>query len=225
MTFTEYQKACLRTASMGLGPAVEMGVRALGLCGELEELKRELQSGLGVVVKEGGDVLWYAAALASMFGLDGEALQLGALDDIDAPLEDLQGSSREQVTYAQDAACRLAELVKKQIGHGKPADIGRVKVYLRRVLSSLAAVMPAQLSEVARVNVEKLNARYPKGFDMAIASAKPDSGDATSAPAICGAVSVDGDGRQVEEAEALAEVETVGHYPAGGVGEWKPGPV
>lgn len=223
LTFDDYQREALVTASMGLGFEIETCVRTLGLCGELEELKRELLSGAGVVVKEGGDVMWYAAALAKAFELTGAELGIGDLDDLEAPIEELQATSVAQVTHAQDAACRLAELVKKHVGHRKPADPLKVKILLRRVLWSLACVMPAPLSEVGRVNIEKLRERYKgKGFDVAIAAAKPDSDEK---PVVdIRPVNIDGDGRQVEEAQALAEPETVGHYPAGG-GEWNPGPV
>lgn len=226
MTFSEYQKACLRTASMGLGPEIEMCVRALGLCGETEELGRTVFVELGsdeAVIKEGGDVLWYAAALAHMFGLT----DIGVEDlsrEKGSPL-DGRYCRLQYAEQAQAAACQLAELVKKHVGHKKPANVEKVKGLLFAIVYKTGQAMPAgvTLAQVAETNVAKLRARYPAGFDMAIASAKADSSEA---PVVdIRPRNIDADGRQVEEAEALAEVETVGHYPAGGVGEWKPGPV
>jgi NTP pyrophosphatase (non-canonical NTP hydrolase) len=228
MHFTDYQKACLRTASMGLGPQVEMCVRALGLCGETEELSRTIFAELGTddqIVKEAGDVLWYAAALAHMFGLDGEALGLEDLSRAKSSPLDGRWCKKLHAENAMVAACQLAELVKKHVGHGKPANLDKVKGLLFAIVYKTGQCVPngVTLAQVAAINVEKLKARYPAGFDMAIASKKADS----DAPVIdIRPRNVDADGRQVEEAEALAEVETVGHYPAGGVvGEWKPGPV
>lgn len=174
MTFDEYQKAALCTASMGLGAQTEMCIRALGLCGELVELKDAIHGADDTTIKEGGDVLWYAATLADMFALDGA--KLGVIDIEDFDMVDFGRLSPVYIVErAQDAAGKLAELIKKHVGHGKPADPIKVAGLLSTVVSAVNAVMPCGMGLVAQANIAKLRARYPAGFDKAIASVKPDS--------------------------------------------------
>jgi len=61
----------------------------------------------------------------------------------------------------------VAELVKKQIGHGHGLTRGQITAKLGDALWYLAVLANAygvSLSDVAHGNVDKLRARYPGGF-------------------------------------------------------------
>jgi NTP pyrophosphatase (non-canonical NTP hydrolase) len=64
-------------------------------------------------------------------------------------------------------AGEVAELLKKHHGHGKALDLARLGEELGDVLWYVAAIASAHgldLRGIAAWNVEKLRARYPKGF-------------------------------------------------------------
>lgn len=64
-------------------------------------------------------------------------------------------------------AGEVADLLKKYIGHGHPLDRDKLIKELGDVLWYLAAICShqrIQLSDVARANIAKLEARYPQGF-------------------------------------------------------------
>lgn len=64
-------------------------------------------------------------------------------------------------------AGEVADLLKKMLGHGHPPDIHKITKELGDVLwyiSDIATTLGISLSEVARVNIEKLRERYPEGF-------------------------------------------------------------
>lgn len=68
-------------------------------------------------------------------------------------------------------AGEVADLIKKELGHGHGRDITRPKVAkeLGDVLWYLAAIADDygySLSEIATMNIEKLKARYPQGFTV-----------------------------------------------------------
>lgn len=171
MTFDEYQKEAMRTASSNLSPELEMAVRALGLCGEVGEFNQATLTGSSEVIeKEAGDVMWYVASLASSFGLDGAGLGIGDLATIE-PTAGLSDSCLEE------SSAKLAEMVKKQVGHGKPANRMLVAMELSDVVREIAYLAPCSLIEVCQKNVKKLRVRYPEGFDLAIASTKKDSNE------------------------------------------------
>lgn len=184
-TFEEYQREALKTASMGKGRVVEGFVRVCGLVGEAAELYAELnQPGPGLVaehkiMKELGDVLWYAATLSEWLnvGVSGtfEAFQ-------DVALRQTSGSVFEApfTTLILVRAGKLAELMKKHLGHDKPmADFkGRELELMQDVLVAIAHVantVGLDLAKVAAVNINKLRARHGGGgFTAAAQNAKAD---------------------------------------------------
>jgi hypothetical protein len=170
MTFQEYTEAALRTANPDNSP-LSLAVLALGLCGEVSELYDALvcaelecegHSEKESVEKEAGDVLWYAAVLGS---------RIGFKDDWD-PLGWAVPSTGSEPELAQEmmfAACRIAELVKKHVGHMKQMDAYTCGYYLESVLGFLSTLMKRRkihLSYIAFENIEKLTARYPNGFQV-----------------------------------------------------------
>ena len=65
-------------------------------------------------------------------------------------------------------AGEVADLVKKHLGHGHTLEVHKLVKELGDVLwyvAMLAREAGVPLSDVARVNVKKLQARYPEGFD------------------------------------------------------------
>jgi len=77
-------------------------------------------------------------------------------------------------------AGEVLELVKKHFYHGKPLDREKLIAELGDVLWYLnytADAIGATLEDVAIANNAKLRARYPNGFSLDVARAKPDSKD------------------------------------------------
>lgn len=173
MTFDEYQKLALVTASMGHGADVETCVRALGLCGEAAEFEGAVRRREHSRRKEAGDVLWYAATLADACGIHGQELGIGDLTayshsilfKVPPPL------STEALILT---ACNVAEMIKKHVGHGKPAPRDRMVNALRLIVHALGCSFD-DLGSVAAENIAKLKERYGEKFSIAVASTKPDS--------------------------------------------------
>jgi NTP pyrophosphatase (non-canonical NTP hydrolase) len=75
-------------------------------------------------------------------------------------------------------AGEVADLVKKEIGHGHPPDPIRILKELGDVLWYVAMVADAYgwtLSDVAGHNIAKLRERYPDGFTTADSLARRDA--------------------------------------------------
>jgi NTP pyrophosphatase (non-canonical NTP hydrolase) len=85
MTLDEYQKEAARTAA-----GISVHVATLGLAGESGEVcelvKKYLGHGAGIdpqrVCEELGDVLWYVAALASLFGFTLDDVAAGNIEKL-----------------------------------------------------------------------------------------------------------------------------------------------
>jgi len=61
----------------------------------------------------------------------------------------------------------VADIIKKEIGHGHPADPERIAKELGDVLWYIAVLADKydyNLSDIATMNIDKLKARYPDGF-------------------------------------------------------------
>jgi NTP pyrophosphatase (non-canonical NTP hydrolase) len=69
----------------------------------------------------------------------------------------------------------VADLVKKWLGHGHALERTKLLLELGDVLwylGALTAMLDVDLSEIARLNVQKLRERYPQGFDVERSKAK-----------------------------------------------------
>ena len=63
----------------------------------------------------------------------------------------------------------VADLAKKELGHGHPRDAEKMAKELGDVLWYVAALADEygySLSTIATLNIEKLKARYPQGFSV-----------------------------------------------------------
>lgn len=64
-------------------------------------------------------------------------------------------------------AGEVADLIKKEVGHGHEPNIDKMRDELGDVLWYLACLADTyglSLSEIATRNIDKLKARYPEGF-------------------------------------------------------------
>lgn len=64
-------------------------------------------------------------------------------------------------------AGEVADLIKKEVGHGHPENREKVLKELGDVLwyvAAIASVYELRLSDIADANIEKLKKRYPEGF-------------------------------------------------------------
>lgn len=67
----------------------------------------------------------------------------------------------------------LIDLIKKWIFHGKPLDIEHAKKELGDVCWYIALIAHSfgwDLDEILKMNIDKLKARYPEGFDPELAN-------------------------------------------------------
>lgn len=66
-------------------------------------------------------------------------------------------------------AGEVADMVKKQIGHGHTTDIAKMQKELGDVLwyvTDLATQYGLSLQQIGEANIAKLKARYPEGFSQ-----------------------------------------------------------
>lgn len=76
----------------------------------------------------------------------------------------------ELANYALGMVCEAGEvgdILKKHVFHGHELDIDEIKKELGDTLwymSNICNVLEIELDEVAKMNIEKLLKRYPKGF-------------------------------------------------------------
>jgi NTP pyrophosphatase (non-canonical NTP hydrolase) len=162
-TFADYQQQAARTAGADTKPfEVHLMISTLGLCGEAAELyatvKDYLSAPPGVIVKEAGDVLWYAADLARLL-------------EISLEYPNSFGAWNTAVTrMAGDVAVLaglIADHVKKHTGHGHDLDPALIGGHLQTILAKLAGIgvmYGYTLEEIGEANIKKLDARYPNGF-------------------------------------------------------------
>lgn len=106
-----------------------------------------------------------------------EAARTGGSDLRDG--QTLKGMSCAGLGLTGEAG-EVADIIKKVVHHGRDLDDAmetKLKKELGDVLwyaAHLCNVMGWSLSEVAALNVEKLRARYPNGFNTADSIAKRD---------------------------------------------------
>ena len=90
MDFAEYQSLAERTISAEMAPRERLLMTALGLVGEAAECSEQIKKHAfhghaldsAALRKELGDVLWYAATLATTLGLSLEALAAENIDKL-----------------------------------------------------------------------------------------------------------------------------------------------
>jgi NTP pyrophosphatase (non-canonical NTP hydrolase) len=161
-----YAAEALRTAGPLTTQRDRLLCSALGLAGESAEVVsvtscgRRISSARAQTREELGDVLWYVALLC--VAVD-EPLAWEKIDE-DLLASDVCFSAERLPTMAG----RIADVVKKYAFQGHDLDRNRTVAALVEILYHLAILAHAvgsSLDEVAAVNLAKLRARYPDGFD------------------------------------------------------------
>lgn len=74
-------------------------------------------------------------------------------------------------------AGEVAELIKKQIGHGHDVPAEQIAKELGDALwyvAALATLYDLELAQIAAANIEKLRQRYPDGFSSEASVARQD---------------------------------------------------
>lgn len=152
----------------------------LGLIGETGELvdiykKYKFQSTMDAqlpiarIADELGDVLWYLVELA-----DGMDKELGEISANFAKL-DSNAWALELPPSLENTIVRLsrsASLIRREVERGKTQEIHREMRHMLTLAARLGRLIGIRLSEIAYLNIEKLKARYPKGFDAEISMAR-----------------------------------------------------
>lgn len=176
MDLNEYQTAAVRTAG-----DTSLGVLALGLAGEAGEvadivIDEQIGDGYELsqrIAKELGDVLWYTAALAYAHGFELASL-LGSRKRDTAEL--LASNFRLTLKMCGHVG-RLADHVKKHLGHGHDLDLKLIGDALSEILWHIMAIgmrFGQPLARISEINVEKLRVRYPDGFSEEASKARAD---------------------------------------------------
>lgn len=161
MNLNEYQAQALRTSGAGHDREKNGLLGLIGECGEVVDIikKWKFQSGNDPVlpreslIKECGDILWYCAEFAS-----GIERPLGdMLEDKEAVFTKF-GHTLETVSVAMVSEAATAYF---GLPSTRPRHVRMIYVYLLYLLSLIGTT----IEHVAEVNIAKLRARYPDGFD------------------------------------------------------------
>jgi len=84
------------------------------------------------------------------------------------PKNNREGIANYTIGLVAEAG-EVADIVKKELFHGHEKDVESVKKELGDVLhyfSGLATMYELSLEEIAQTNIDKLNKRYPNGFEV-----------------------------------------------------------
>jgi NTP pyrophosphatase (non-canonical NTP hydrolase) len=153
MKVCEYQKLAARTMATDVMKAPPLAVWALGLAGEMEELRAAWGRNMDEAREEAGDLMWYAAATATSLDIVLREPRCvgfgGAIADLGFEIG------------------RVVERIKKHVGHGHRLDAGAVAESLGVIvdfLASLFGMTERGLGSIMDANIAKLRARYPDGF-------------------------------------------------------------
>ena len=175
LTLNKYQTLAQRTSPNDGHDRIDNGV--LGLIGETGELvdvykKWQYQSGVDAPVpaekfaEELGDVLWYMAELAAGMGKDLGRISVLDFDDLDAlaAKPNRCRTIRSIVIGLSGRANRLNRAIKNSDNANIAANMRRMMIGCAR----LAWTVGYDLKTVAQENIQKLERRYPDGFDAEI---------------------------------------------------------
>lgn len=143
MDFKEYRAHARRTMNSDLDKSMQAAVAALGLVGEACEFVLAPWPSTEST-KEAGDVCWYVAWLCDIY-----------------EIEDLKPYHADRERILIDAS-KIADMVKKQVGHGHVMPVAELQQCLEVVLWSLMSF--ENMAEVYETNIAKLKQRYPDGF-------------------------------------------------------------
>lgn len=159
----DYQANALRTANHTADKNLRLAVAGMGLAGEAAEVLDLVSTGSpehDKLVKEIGDLAWYIAETASIIGV--------RLSDLPQPALMFPGTPLIGAVDLMVRAGKIADYLKKVVGHGHVLDEVRVSTELGELLVALSNFVGREglnFAFVLEQNVAKLKARYPQGFE------------------------------------------------------------
>jgi NTP pyrophosphatase (non-canonical NTP hydrolase) len=136
------------------------------------------------MVKELGDVAWYAVNMATLFQMDATYM-LFAPDHLEVVLSssfigDVRLHACSLAMLVMVEATKLAEVVKKAVFHGHGVDSRLIMQHTTTILKDvqlIAALIGTDIETVFQRNVEKLAARYPEKFETFLSINKNESSE------------------------------------------------
>lgn len=164
---TKYQQSAARTINTHLSYNVRLMEMGLGICGEVGELVKIMNGSMtkeefrSQMANEGGDINWYAAALCTLHKRDFSTVFLEEVQPY--PLS----VASDKIVIA---AAEIADAIKKAVAQGHKLDLDMIFSQLRDLVSNLAVLLAffgIEYEEVLHTNIEKLEKRYPNGFEFA----------------------------------------------------------
>lgn len=175
-----YQKRAMRTSPRDGHDKIYNGI--LGLIGETGELvdilkKYKFQSGMDAqlpklqIAEKLGDVLWYLAELAD--GMEVDLIDIAG-DDFSIIERKMRRKSLRKppldnaILELSDRAARIRRSVKRH-------NISDTHAHMRAMLKLIAHVARFtgySITGIAEMNINKLQKRYPKGFDPEISKGR-----------------------------------------------------
>ena len=175
MTGREYQELALRTAPKNLNPTQMLLNGALGLAGESSEVVDEIREHLchghwldrTHLTRELGDIFWYLAIASKALDVDLDTIfqtdVVKQSDDLDSTQQLLNGALGLAVTSGE-----IIDLIKKHLFQGHVLNDIYIKSSLcciYRYLCVSADALEIDVNTILQMNIDKLKARYPDGFE------------------------------------------------------------
>ena len=173
MNMDEYQRLAMRTCDTSRRKRVQEAL--LGLIGETGEIvdvakKHLFQSETDAqlpreqLAEEIGDVLWYMAELA-----DGMQSQMADFSLMEFAYLDNKvrkhNRARPGIEHMAEGTCRRALQIYSAVCSSQYKSVGMDYRRLLLMLAQLAYAAGYRMEEIAQMNIEKLEKRYPQGFD------------------------------------------------------------
>lgn len=185
MKFSEYQELAMRTASP-ISRATNDNLlmqAAMGLCGEIgefidttvvlegDEFHVSSPEHYEHMIKELGDIMWYAITGLKALGRTGAKLDLSMPSPTSAPDPYWDLISAHSLYRAMTvSAAKLIDAVKKEAFHGEGNEVNKfeARMAINAIVIRVKAVsykLGSSIEEVMEKNIQKLRERYPEGFD------------------------------------------------------------
>jgi NTP pyrophosphatase (non-canonical NTP hydrolase) len=176
-TYNDYQAITRETSGCD-----DLSVLALGLVGESIEFidavdqiysntnENCLVEIIEEVVKEAGDVFWYAARIMDVMNEPFQLWQIHSASTTDNFNNSCRKSFRKKFRVVRNAGV-VSEHVKKVTGHGHDLNKELVCKYIGDIVRDIAHILKGiygqdALAVCMHTNVEKLRKRYPNGFEV-----------------------------------------------------------
>ena len=175
MTGNEYQKLALRTAPKNLSSTQLLLNGALGLAGESGEVVEVVRDHLchhhwldrTQISKELGDIFWYLAISSSSLDIDLDTIFQTNITELSSDLNSTQLLLNGALGLAIKSG-EIIDAVKKHLFQGHSLDKDYIAARLCDVYNYLhvsASALEIDVDTILQMNVDKLKARYPAGFE------------------------------------------------------------